>query len=282
MDLQRILGTAGLMFAPVPAFLYSVRRAGAPPENSPQRFVRRPGAKVAAFLGASIIHGRISANVVDLLGGRLEGEGFQLVNAGLNGDLACNALRRLPQVIACRPDFVVVLVGTNDILATLSSFNRAFYRRAKDLPVTPTLPWYRENLQAIVASIHRETSARVALCSLPMLGEDLSSPENQRLLAYNEVVQEVAAEGGAAFLPVHARMVEALGAGGQPFAGGVRLMFKAMVQRYTLGMSYGEIAASNAFSLLSDGIHLTERAAGIVADLAEGFLRAPGDVVASA
>src|SRR4029079_19398693 len=101
-------------------------------------------------LGASIIHGRVSANIVDVLDARLSGDGFQFVNAGLNGDLAYNALSRLPGVIACRPDLVVVLVGTNDILSTLSRRNQAFYRRAKKLPLSPNIAWYRENLQAIV------------------------------------------------------------------------------------------------------------------------------------
>lgn len=275
-----ILGAASLVFAPLPTLLYALRRSGELPENSPRRFVerglRRPSAKVVVCLGASIIHGRVSASIVDMLDARLSGDGYQLVNAGLNGDLAYNALQRLPGVIACRPDFVVVLVGTNDILSTLSRRNEAFYRRAKKLPASPNIAWYRENLQAIVARLREETQARVALCSLPVIGEDLGSPENRKVAAYNEVVREVAASAGAAFLPVHARMVDALsllGHEGKPFEGANLRMLKATVQRYVLGKSFDEIASSNSFSLLTDGIHLNEQSAAIVADLVEEFLR---------
>src|SRR6185503_2048920 len=42
MHLQRILGTAGLVLAPLPTLFYVSRQANALPEDSPQRFVRRP------------------------------------------------------------------------------------------------------------------------------------------------------------------------------------------------------------------------------------------------
>src|SRR5262245_41482522 len=123
----------GLAFLPLAALAYAGRRAEQPPENNPRRFVkrarRRPGAKVVACVGASIVHGRVSYNFVDALERRLEAGGFQLVNAGVNGDLAYNARQRLDEVIACQPDFVIVLVGTNDVLATMSPRHERRYRR---------------------------------------------------------------------------------------------------------------------------------------------------------
>jgi lysophospholipase L1-like esterase len=182
--------------------------------------------------------------------------------------------RRASEVIACRPDVVVVLVGTNDVLATLSPRHEASYRRLKRLPVTPTREGYREG---ITSSLVRETGARVALCSLPVLGEDLESRTNRAVASYCEVIREVAAAEGAAYLPVHEAMVDALralGGAGRAYGGETWPMMAAAVRRYALGFDFDEIAAKNGYRLLTDGIHLSSRGARLVVDEVERFVRA--------
>jgi lysophospholipase L1-like esterase len=76
------------------------------------------GSLLVVCVGASIVRGNVSFNFVDLLKGRLEGKGFRFINAGVNGDLAYNVLKRLDSVINLQPDFVTILVGTNDVIAT--------------------------------------------------------------------------------------------------------------------------------------------------------------------
>jgi lysophospholipase L1-like esterase len=279
--MRLVVRAAALALLPVGAFAYAAVRAQALPANAPRRFVRRrrPAKKTVACLGASIIHGRVSFNVVDLVAERL-GAGYQLVNAGVNGDLAYNARLRLPEVIGCQPDVVIVLVGSNDVMAAMSRESEARYRRLKKLPEKPTLGFYRENLLGIVTTLKRQTSAKVALCSLPVLGEALDSQANRRAAEYCSAIGEIAAEEQVAYLPIHEDMAAVLCAerplGGREFDGKMRLMLKAMVERYVLGRSFDAIAAGNGFVLLSDGIHLNQRAGTMVADRIEAFVRRSG------
>ena len=101
-----------------------------------------------------------SVDFVDLLRQRLPAPGHAFVNAGVNGDLAWNALQRLPSVIACDPDAVVVLVGTNDILASLSERVTKTAIKGKQLPTRPTIEWYGENMSRIVFELQSATHAR--------------------------------------------------------------------------------------------------------------------------
>src|SRR5690242_1302903 len=114
--MRAVLRAAPLVLVPLAAVAYAAAQAQRAPANAPRRFARDPAKKTVACLGASIVHGRMSADVVAALAARL-GDEYQVVNAGVNGDLAYNARQRLPDVIACEPDYVVVLVGTNDVLA---------------------------------------------------------------------------------------------------------------------------------------------------------------------
>jgi lysophospholipase L1-like esterase len=273
--MRRILATLGLALAPLGALGYVLARSQAAPRNAPRRFRRDSSKTTVAVLGASMIHGRVSTNVVDLLAERL-GPSFQLVNAGVNGDLAYNARQRLPDVLACAPDLVVVLVGSNDVMASLNPTNEARYRRMKKLPERPTLAWYRKQMRAIVTTL-RAGGAEVALCSLPPLGEDLGSEVNESVAAYGAAVAEIAREEAVTYLPVREDFEAVLRAerpeGGRAFDNGaVRLMLKAMGQRYLLGKSFDTIGEENGFLLLTDAVHLRPRGAELVAHRMHEFI----------
>jgi len=129
------------------------RKANARPDNNPVAFLADGGAgpeqKVWVALGDSITHGRVSANYVELVAEQL-GPGWAAVNAGINGELAWNLTQRLDPVVACRPDAVTVLIGTNDTTASMSDeWGRRAMRRM-GVPRLPDLEWYRECLTALV------------------------------------------------------------------------------------------------------------------------------------
>lgn len=89
---------------------------------------------------------------------RFAADRFTFTNAGVNGDLAYNALQRLDSVIRLRPDVVTVLLGTNDANASLTERNVRMFTRMKTLPTRPTIDWFRESLTAIVDRLTTETS----------------------------------------------------------------------------------------------------------------------------
>jgi len=122
---------------------------------------------VAAFLGSSSTAGKGQAyDWISELRQRVQNSRFCFRNFGVGGDLAFNALQRLPQVLACRPAIIVVWVGGNDVLASVSAKVGKFFRFWKRLPVEPSPEWFGENIRRIASRLKQETSARVALCSL--------------------------------------------------------------------------------------------------------------------
>ena len=259
----------------------AVARALAPwrvPPHGPSAFLRRGRAPATRLLvvcaGDSITHGVMSADFLSLLRGRLGGDGCEFVNAGINGNLAWNVLQRLDAVIACRPDAVTLLVGTNDVLATLGPAWETTYRRQQHIPVTPTLDWYRENVAAILARLGAETGARVAVLDLPPLGEDLGSEINGRIGEYNDALREVAGDAGVRVLPLHDRLVALLPDGHTPppFEGRRDLMGSALARRLVLRRSWDEISEAHGLALQTDHVHLNDRAAVVVAELIEGWL----------
>jgi acyl-CoA thioesterase I len=248
------------------------------PADSPAAFLRRGRASGTRTLvvcaGDSFTHGVMSADYLAQLRGRLGADGYEFVNAGINGSLAWNVLRRVDDVVACRPDAVTLLVGTNDVLGTLGPAWETTYRRQQHIAVTPTLAWYVENLRQIVDRLLAETGARLAMLDLPPLGEDLASETNDRVRAYNAALREVAAAAGVPVLPLHDRLVAMLpqGRNPPPFEGRRELMGSALVRRLVLGRSWDEISEAHGLAVLTDHVHLNDRAAAVVAELIGGWL----------
>ena len=252
------------------------------PARSPRAFLRlgrAPGTNtVLACLGDSITHGVVSADYVAMLTERLGPDGVEVVNAGINGNLAWNVLQRLDAVIACRPDVVTLLIGTNDVNATLSPSSEAMYLRQQHLPQDPTLEWYRESVAAILERLQADTTARIAVLDLPPLGEDLESEANRRIVAYSEALREVAAQLGIPCLPLHERLVALVPPGHEPppYSESRALIVRSAFRRLVLRRSWNEVAAANGLVVLTDHIHLSENGAEVVADLIAGFVAGDG------
>ncbi len=232
--------------------------------------------------GDSITHALVSADYVSLLEHDLAPSGVEVVNAGFSGDLAWNLLQRLGDVVACRPDVVTVLIGTNDVAAHIDDSWRDNYLKAQRLPQHPTLDWYADNLRAIVDRLHTETSARVVLIEIPPLGEDLTSADNDRVRSYNEIVRSVGAETGVTVLALFDHLAAALAEhpGSTPFDGTKKAMVRAAYRRVLRRASYDEIADREGLHVLSDHVHLAERGARVVADLVGAALVPEGEEIA--
>jgi lysophospholipase L1-like esterase len=205
---------------------------------------------------------------------RLGDDGCEFVNAGINGNLAWNVLQRLDDIVACRPDAVTLLIGSNDVLATLGPPWEPMYRRQQHIPVTPTLAWYVENVREIIDRLRAETGARLAILDLPPLGEDLASEINGRVREYNVALRNLAAEAGVPVLPLHDRLVALLPEGHTPpsFEGRRDLMGSALARRLVLRRSWVEVSDAHGLALLTDHVHLNDRAAAVVAELIAGWL----------
>ena len=253
---------------------------GAPTIEEYLRRGRPSGARhVVVCAGDSLTRGVASANWVGLLDGELRSQGYAFVRAGWGGYLSHSLLLQLDQVTACVPDVVVVMIGTNDVMATAGSDAwRESYAR-QNLPETPTVDTYRTWLGQIVRRLRTETQARVALIELSPIGEDLDGPFNRRVDELNQVIHDVAAEQRVEVLPLNARLraiVEASSTAA-PFDGTMKEIKSALIQRLLLRRRWDKISARAGRVVLTDNIHLNDRAAREVATLVRDFVVASAD-----
>jgi acyl-CoA thioesterase I len=237
----------------------------------------REGRRLAVCAGDSLTRGAVSVDYVAMLDSRLAD--WEFSNAGVNAELAFNLAERMGDIVALDPDAVTILIGTNDVNATFG-FQAAYgYIAAKRLPERPGPLFFRECLVGIVRTLKRTTRARIALFSIPPIGEDPGHYAYIRTEDYANIIKEAAKEEGVEYLPLRERLcsyIESLPPHSPPPLGfrsfGKAQLDAGRAQRY-LGKSLDEISASNRFRLLVDGIHLNSHGAAIAAELAELFLR---------
>lgn len=267
------------VFAVLVGYLnYMARRM---PANNPGNFkaAQLPVQKsnVAVCVGDSITHGAVSCNYVDILSGRDSLRGYAFVNAGINSELAYNVAKRADAIIACNPAIITILIGTNDAAASLSARNQKRYAKEMKLPQLPDSGWYRENLQLLIQKLKKGTHARIAVFSLPPIGEARESIAYKRAQEYSKIVKEVAMSEKVTYLPLSERMDEIIakrGGGNAPeYNDNLHLMFKGIVQHYLFGLSYDEIAASNNYIFITDTLHLNCAGAVLMADMVENFVK---------
>ncbi|WP_320778761.1 SGNH/GDSL hydrolase family protein [Streptomyces sp. CRN 30] len=201
--------------------------------------------------------GALGRDWVGDLRGRPEFRGYAFVNAGRNGDTSAGLRGRVDRdIVACAPDRVTLLVGTNDVRSGVP------------------LAEYRDNLTAVVDRVHETTSARVALMSLPPLGEDLDAPINHTLRGYNAAIEETATRTGADYLPLNERFTDRLrDRDDRPaYDFGFTTAYLAAARHHLLRQSWDDVARGNGLELFVDHIHLSDRGGAIVTGLAAQWL----------
>ncbi|WDP83782.1 MAG: SGNH/GDSL hydrolase family protein [Desulfobacter sp.] len=266
---------------------YGYQSATQLPDNTPKAFLAsgKKAEKVVVCIGDSITHGRVSHNYVDELQARFQGQDVFFVNAGINSELAYNVLQRIDEVVKCSPDFITILIGTNDVSATLNEKNAARYVREQNLPRIPDPKWYEKNLIAIIDILRTKTRAQIGLLSLPPITEDRRHPGFARTREYSKIIKDLAAQHNLVYLPLNEKMNAVLQTRDPQMkssyvAGEYKLMYKAIFSHYILGRTWDEIAENNDFVFLTDNLHLNGRGALTVAGLIEGFLGGYNDLSA--
>ena len=270
MSLRRTLLGAGAVVASAGgAVAYTVAQVQGRARGDVTDYLAGPVAPAPPVVvaGASIVRGRASVDFVQML--REDFPDRVFVNAGVNGNVAWELLQRLDHIIACRPSQVVILVGTNDVQATLTPDATRATREAKDLPEDPSLGWYASCLSEIVERL-QDAGTSVALCSLPPLGQDLDAPVNVVVREANAEIARVCSRHGAAYLPVYERLSELLASQratvGPAWTGSWLPGVRSLMEHFVLKRSYDDIALSAGWVLSPDGVHMDSTGAGIIAE----------------
>ena len=161
-------------------------------------------------LGDSITKGRFSYNWVKQLSDEFKGKNIRFFNLGKNRELAFNALNRVDKIIPIQPDYIIILLGTNDVFATLRKENTKRYIRLEKLPRQPTIEWYVENIGKIINHLKTNTSAKIAIITLPIIGEDLNNIANKTVDKYNTELTNLSKQNELGCLDMNQKMIEFL------------------------------------------------------------------------
>jgi lysophospholipase L1-like esterase len=241
--------------------------------------------ETVACLGSSTTAAKGTYNWIDELVKRPQNSRFRFVNFGVGGDLSFNIARRLDPVIRMAPDRVIVLIGTNDILASVFPNFRRFTRAWKRVSQDPSPAHFKDNLELITHRLQQATHARIALSSVAPVGEALRSSDavqlrlNDLVAAYNGIIADVSRSSGSHYIAFYECFCDQLtrSAIAKPFT---RFSFAAFYRDYLfremiLRRSFDQISQRNGWELHIDGIHLNTKGGRILTDVVQQFLDSP-------
>jgi len=141
----------------------------------------KEGQKIA-FMGDSITQaGAGPKGYVTLVIKGLEAAGVKTtaIPAGISGHKSNNMLERLDRdALSKKPDWMTLSCGVNDV-----------WHGANGVP----LDQYKINITKIVDQC-QTAGVRVIILTSTMIGEDQPNPNNQKLVAYNDFLKELAKE----------------------------------------------------------------------------------------
>ena len=233
-------------------------------------------------LGSSTTASRGTYKWIDELEKRPENKRFRFVNLGVGGDLSVNTIGLLDRVISSQPDRVIILIGTNDILASVFPNFRRFVRVWKRLSEEPSPAKFEENLYFIVRKLQRAANPRIGLSSLAPLGEDPDSGDpvqarlNDLITTYNDIIANIASNERTDYIPFNESFQGQLARVRTPkaftyFAIGSfyrDYVFREMILR----QSFDEISRINGWEFHIDGIHLNSKGGRILVEAVQQFL----------
>ncbi len=240
--------------------------------------MNNPEIKIAC-LGDSITKGRFSYNWIKQLSNEFKEKSIHFFNFGKDGELAFNALQRIDDVINIQPEYVFILLGTNDINAIMCEANTKRYMRGEKLPQRPNIEWYLENIEKITTLLKSKTKAKIVLISIPILGEDLKNIANKTVDKYNEKIKEYSLQNKIAYIDLYQKMFSFLLENSvknvRPLSLGLGLIFKAFLRRYILFQDWNTISQKHQLLLTTDFIHLNTTSGKMLAEMVKNHIEIP-------
>lgn len=232
--------------------------------------------KTLVCFGDSNTHGNVSYNWVSDLGRFFPD--LQVLNAGINSDLTFSLLQRIDDVIACQPDFITILAGTNDVSSTMSEQLNNSFKQIGRIPkdMVPDFELFKKNYQEIVRRLKQETKAKIALMSLPVMSEDLHHEANKKADKYSAYIKQLANEQQIVYLPLREKEKDYLLANPQvlkhTFEETFKLLIFSVINHYILGKDWDYTSRKHGYQLTPDNIHLNSISGGMIRDLVKDFI----------
>ena len=260
-------------------FFYVSSIAATPPKGRADDLSKELSLKsgrVIACIGDSLTHGNIGECWVEGL--RNEYSGDTVLNEGINGDVVWQVQKRIEPILACKPNIVILMIGSNDVMASFNKKSGERYRRNNKLPEVPTFVSYQKLLPKLIDSL--SASSKVAICTLPPIGENKDSLVNNHVNKFNKFIELTANNKNINLIPVSSLLWDDLSKRTYPVKSDydpnslpiIRRIYGGMMHHYIFKKSWDEIAKSKGQWLLFDQIHLGERAAKILFNATKKYI----------
>lgn len=273
-----IFGVSFSILLTVAAAFYYLRNAVLKklPTNAPSPvFLSKiaPNSRRIVFAGDSNTHANMSFNWTELINGD-----FVKINAGINADLSHNLLHRIDEIISFKPDIVCILIGTNDVNATMSSTSKQRYLSNGKIRVGDevNIQSFRKNIKAIVSKVQNETRVKVALLSLPLIGEDLESEVNTRADEYSDVIQKASIDTGVTFIDIREKLKRYVKEHQEKRPPSYEkyyfVMLRSIFLHFYFGFTFDKLSRMNGMLLSHDQLHQNSISGRIIAKEVNKYL----------
>ncbi|MCW7468304.1 SGNH/GDSL hydrolase family protein [Leptospira kanakyensis] len=224
------------------------------------------------FLGDSITHGRVSYDYVGSIAKHPSLADSQVINEGINSRLTVQILEQLENLKKLNPDYVFLLIGTNDLKATLTKEEYDRYAGLWKLKEPVTEESFTNNLTKIIQTIQKETKAKIIIFSPPVLGEDPTSIPFQRSKRFAELTKQISTKEKTNYKPLHETLSQGLDeaklSSRKPYVQSTWGMYLTILKYYSTTSSWDDLGDSNGYYYLTDGIHLNARGGKILEGMA--------------
>lgn len=230
---------------------------------------------VVVCCGDSITHGHIGYDWVSSL--RDKDDSKIYINAGINADLTWNLNQRLDDIIKHNPDYITILIGTNDAIGSQPvKLIQDYYIQTKNLPQVPSIEWFEEQIEIFVKEVKENTSAKIAITTLPWLGEQKDASIINVIKNHNKIIKRIAVQYDLFILDLFSKFKEQIASNDSiPYTTSElrRLRgLRAVILYYIFGWSWTKIGEKYKLKLLCDHIHLNEKGGDLMEQLAKEFL----------
>ena len=232
--------------------------------------------RVIACIGDSLTHGNIGECWVERL--RNEYPEDTVLNEGINGDVAWQVNNRIESIVNCSPDIIILMIGSNDAMASFNKKSGERYKSNNKLPEIPTFKSYQKLLPKLLDRLNG--TSKIAICTLPPIGENIDSAINVHIRKFNDFIELTANNKNINLIPVSKLLWDDLSKRTYHIKSDydpnslpiIRRIYGGMVHHYIFKKPWDEIAKSRGQWLLFDQIHLGERAAKILFNATKKYI----------
>lgn len=251
---------------------YVYYKASKVPENNAQAMLKAAlphDKKIVVCFGDSLTHATVSFDYVGFLAKDPDLQNYIFVNEGINSRLVYNLLQVVDTVVALKPHYVFVWIGTNDLKGSLNDKEYQRYNDLWHLPQKPTKEWFEQNYQQLVTILKTKTNAKIVLISLPPLGENIDSLPFKLSIEYSAIIKDIAQKEKLGYIGFNEILTRDLIRQDKrnvaPYATGLWFMYSAILQHYLFGRDWDAISNSRGLTYMTDNIHINGKAGRILA-----------------